>query len=77
MPEYTWANLTAGANEISLVDLLAATGLFPSKKEIRRLMEGGAVKMGEEKISDPAYKISQPNGELVIQAGKRTFVKIK
>jgi tyrosyl-tRNA synthetase len=50
---------------------------FPSKKEIRRLIEGGAVKIGDDKVSDPAQKVAQPAGELVIQAGKRTFVKVK
>ena len=45
--------------------------------EVRRLIEGGAVKIGDEKVSDPALKVAQPSGELVIQAGKRTFVKVK
>lgn len=40
-------------------------------------MEGGAVKIGDEKITDPAFKIRQPQGEWIIQAGKRTFVKVK
>jgi len=77
MPEFSWDTLSAGAHEAGIVDLLAATGLFPSKKEVRRLIEGGAVKIGEEKVSDPALKISRPTSEIIIQAGKRTFVKIK
>jgi len=77
MPEFSWDTLSAGAHEAGIVDLLAATGLFPSKKEVRRLIEGGAVKIGEEKVSDPALKISRPTSEMIIQAGKRTFVKIK
>ena len=77
MPEFTWDALSAGANDAGIVDLLAATGLFPSKKEVRRLIEGGAVKIGDEKVSDPALKISRPTSEIVIQAGKRTFVKVK
>jgi tyrosyl-tRNA synthetase len=77
MPEFAWAAVSGGAAEIGIVDLLAATNLFPSKKEIRRLIEGGAVKIGDDKVSDPAQKVAQPAGELVIQAGKRTFVKVK
>ena len=77
MPEFSWDALSAGANDAGIVDLLAATGLFPSKKEVRRLIEGGAVKVGDEKVSDPALKISRPTSEIIIQAGKRTFVKIK
>jgi len=77
MPEFSWDTISAGAHEAGIVDLLAATGLFPSKKEVRRLIEGGAVKIGDEKVSDPALKISRPTSEIIIQAGKRTFVKIK
>ena len=77
MPEFAWAAVSGGAAEVGIVDLLAATNLFPSKKEIRRLIEGGAVKIGDDKVSDPAQKVAKPAGELVIQAGKRTFVKVK
>jgi len=77
MPEFAWDALAGGAAEVGIVDLLAATNLFPSKKEIRRLIEGGAVKIGEGKVADPAQKVAKPAGELVIQAGKRTFVKVK
>ncbi|MFM9166826.1 MAG: tyrosine--tRNA ligase [Verrucomicrobiota bacterium] len=77
MPEFAWAAVSGGAAEVSIVDLLAATNLFPSKKEIRRLIEGGAVKLGDAKVSDPSLKITPPSGELIIQAGKRTFVKVK
>ena len=75
-PQFTWAAVSGGLAEVGIVDLLAATNLFPSKKEIRRLIEGGAVKIGDDKVSDPAQKVAQPAGELVIQAGKRTFVKV-
>jgi tyrosyl-tRNA synthetase len=77
MPEFAWEAVSGGAAEVGIVDLLAATNLFPSKKEIRRLIEGGAVKIGEDKVSDPALKVTKPAGEWVIQAGKRTFVKVK
>lgn len=77
MPEFTWSALAGTATELGIVELLAATNLFPSKKEIRRLIEGGAVKLGEDKVADPACKVAKPSGELVVQAGKRTFVKIK
>ena len=77
MPEFAWAAVSGGAAEVGIVDLLAATNLFPSKKEIRRLIEGGAVKIGDDKVSDPSLKVAQPASELVIQAGKRTFVKVK
>jgi tyrosyl-tRNA synthetase len=77
MPEFSWNTLAPNTDSLGVVDLLAATGLFPSKKEIRRLIEGGAVKIGEDKISNPAAKVNRPANELIIQAGKRTFVKVK
>ncbi|MCD8298293.1 MAG: tyrosine--tRNA ligase [Opitutae bacterium] len=79
IPEFRWGELVAaGAESAALTDILAATKLFPSKKEIRRLVEQGAVKMNDEKISDPALKISTSDAAktLVIQAGKRTFLKV-
>jgi len=80
VPEFAWnALVPAETSDATLVDLLAATKLFPSKKEIRRLVEGGAVKIGDEKISDANLRISRadvPAKGTVIQAGKRTFVKI-
>lgn len=76
MPSFAWKDLTQGATDFGLVDLLAGTQLFPSKKEIRRLIEGGAVKVNEDKISDPALRLTAPTAELIIQAGKRTFIKI-
>ncbi len=78
IPEFPWKNLVPEAENASLADVLVATKLFPSKKEIRRLIEQGAVKINDEKISDPMLKISSAEaaGTLIVQAGKRTFLKI-
>lgn len=77
MPEFAWEQLAPGAADAGVVDLLAATNLFPSKKEIMRLIEGGAVKLGDVKVADRSQRVARPSADLVIQAGKRTFVKIK
>lgn len=77
MPEFPWEGLAPGATETGLVDILATSGLFPSKKEIRRLIEGGAVRVDDVKIGDPAHRLIKPATEVVIQAGKRTFLKIR
>lgn len=78
MPEFTWDKLLPEAQEATLVDLLAATELsaFPSKKEIRRLIEQGAVRMNGEKVAEPSLRLVRPLAETVIQAGKRTFLKL-
>ena len=75
IPEFSWTKVLPEENDASLADLLAATGLFESKKEIRRLFEQGAVKVNEEKVADPALRLIRPIAPTVVQAGKRTFVK--
>jgi tyrosyl-tRNA synthetase len=76
MPEAAWETLAPGAADAAVVDLLAASGLFPSKKEIVRLIEGGAVKVGDAKVADRAQRLARPSEPLVLQAGKRTFLKL-
>jgi len=78
IPEFAWDKLVpAGTPDASIVDLLAATKIFPSKKEIRRLIEGGAVKVNDEKLSDVNARLARETAAgTVIQAGKRNFVKI-
>ena len=41
-----------------------------------RLVKQGAVKINDEKIDDPKLKIEK-NQELLVQVGKRRFLKIK
>jgi len=60
----------------NIVDLLIQTKLSSSKNQARRLVEQGAVKIGDEKIEDGTKEIIIKN-KMVIQAGKRKFVKIK
>ncbi|MCH8474674.1 MAG: tyrosine--tRNA ligase [Opitutales bacterium] len=76
MPEFKWDAL-AEADEFSLPALLSKTGLFPSNKEIRRLLQQGAVKKDGEKLSGEATKmINRPTEPVVFQSGKRLFFKI-
>lgn len=73
MPDFSFAQLSGGAAEVSLLDAIAATDLFKSKKEIRRLIEQGAVKLDGERVDDPFRMLIKPDNKYVIQAGKRTF----
>jgi tyrosyl-tRNA synthetase len=63
-----------------VLDLLCDSGLAPSKKEAKRLVEGGAVSKifsdSETKVVDWREEISLQD-EMVIKAGNRKFVKIK
>lgn len=75
MLEFTWDQLIQEGRR-DLVSILAATELFPSKKEIRRLVEQGGVKIEGEKADDPA-QVFDGEGEVVVQAGKRTYFRVK
>ncbi len=75
MPEYKWEDISKN-NAITVVELMAGTGLFASKKEIRRLIEQGGVKFNGEKMDDALGEIKKEN-EIVVQAGKRVFFKVR
>ena len=76
MPAFCWREL-ADEDSQTLVNLLAATDLFPSKKEARRLIEQGSVKVDDVKVTEPFAALARPSGSLVIQAGKRIFFEVK
>lgn len=77
MPEVPWGTVAEGDSQ-TLINVLAASGLFPSKKEARRLVEQGSVKIDDVRAEDPLQAIARPTGSgaLVIQAGKRRFFKL-
>ncbi len=60
-----------------ILDLLCDSNLAPSKNEARRLVDGGAVTINSEiKITNWKEEVALEN-EMVVQAGKRKFIKIK
>lgn len=58
-----------------LVHVMVAAGLCASNGEARRLIQQGAVKVGEEKITDAQFKF-KPEPGLIIKSGKRGFVRL-
>lgn len=80
MPTFTWADLIADTDEADLFKILSATNLFPSNKEIRRLLQQGAVKVnGDKPANAEQTTLRRPSdgNDLIIQSGKRLFFKIK
>lgn len=71
MPEFSLSGL--GKEEATLAEMMQATGFFESNKEIRRLIEQGAVKVDGERQLDSKFAIRKP---CVIQSGKRTFFRV-
>ncbi len=67
--------LECNENELIITDLLVMTGLAPSKKESRRLIEGGGVSIDGNKADDPFYKVNISEKKL-IKVGKRKFLNV-
>lgn len=61
---------------MQLVEILINQDLVPSKSEARRLIEQGGVKVDGAVIGD-REAIVEPVSGMVIQVGKRKFVKVK
>ncbi len=59
-----------------LAELLAETGLAASKGEAKRLIEQGGVKIDGEKASNSAAEISVSDNEILMQVGKRKFLRL-
>jgi tyrosyl-tRNA synthetase len=59
----------------NIVDLVAETGLSSSKSEARRLVQGGGVRINDEKITSIEDEI-EIKEETLLQVGKRKFLKL-
>ena len=57
----------------SLLDALVDAGLVKSKSDARRTIDGGGVRINDEKVSDYFAKVSKGD---IIQKGKRHFVEV-
>ena len=63
-------------DDIAIGNLLKESGLVQSTSEAMRLVKQGAVKINDEKVDDPKLSIEK-NQKLLVQVGKRRFLKIK
>ncbi|MBU1146164.1 tyrosine--tRNA ligase [Patescibacteria group bacterium] len=62
--------------ETNILDLLVETKLAASKGEARRLVEQGGVKVGDQIISDINAVVEIPADGVLVQKGKRHFIKV-
>ena len=70
--------VSSGLN-ISIVDFLMLTEMFPSKSEARRMVEQNAISINGDKISDPKTIIDLSfikDGGILVQKGKKQFKKV-
>ncbi|MEM7707913.1 MAG: tyrosine--tRNA ligase [Pseudomonadota bacterium] len=73
LPEVTVAAVEGG--QIGLPMLLKEAGLTASTSEAHRMLKQGAVRIDQERVSDPKLQLAQGT-ELVLQVGKRRFAKV-
>ena len=67
---------------MNVLDLLGAeTGVFPSKGECRKMIQGGGVSIDKEKVTDINAMIGEEsllNGKYILaQRGKKNYYIIK
>ena len=67
--------VVVGEETIGLLTLMVRAGLAASTSEARRLVQAGAVKVGDDKVTDFRAEIAAEEG-LVIRSGKRGFARI-
>ncbi|UHA60095.1 tyrosine--tRNA ligase [Metabacillus litoralis] len=72
IPVVTWK----GQDELSILDLVVKLELLSSKSEVRRMINNNGIKLNGEKVEDPQLEVLITDG-LVVQVGKRKFIKIK
>ncbi|GED15577.1 tyrosine--tRNA ligase [Aneurinibacillus migulanus] len=65
-----------GESQASVIDLLIQLNLQNSKSEARRMIENNGVRINGEKVRDIQLRVPVTN-DLIVQVGKRKFVKIK
>ena len=66
---------------IDIVSFLAETGIFPSKGEARKMVQGGGILLNKEKIGDINFKIDKSallsGNYIVVQKGKKNYFLVK
>jgi tyrosyl-tRNA synthetase len=68
-----------GENGITVPRLLVLTGICKSTSDGRRLIQGGAVSIDDNKVSDISLKVTLAdikNGSFTIRSGKKNFRKV-
>jgi tyrosyl-tRNA synthetase len=76
IPEFEISPDMLENGSIWLPRLMLLAGLVPSTSEGRRLIQQGAVKIDGLKVEEPAYTLI-PAGGMIVQSGRRKFVKLK
>ena len=66
---------STGAEEVTILSIMCDSGLVPSKREARRLIDQGAVTVDGEKVLDITENINF-SSPVVLKVGKRRFLRV-
>jgi tyrosyl-tRNA synthetase len=76
--DYAISNITNGTD---IVTFLAETGIFPSKGEARKMVQGGGVSLNKTKISDVDLKTDNSmllnDKYILVQKGKKNYFLVR
>ena len=62
---------------LPVASVLVDTGLAPSRKEARRLLQQGGVSLDEEKVTDEGFTLAAESGaSYLLRVGKRKFLTL-
>lgn len=76
MPEFTLSEEDMTEGKINIADLLVKSGLCPSKRDARTVVQQGGASVDDRKIADPAEMI-EIKDFVVVKKGKKSMMKIK
>jgi tyrosyl-tRNA synthetase len=76
MPCFRWEQLTP-EKEADIVSLVHATGLFPSRREVRRLQEQRAIRVNGGPWAEGRLGRPREGESWVVQVGRRQFFRIE
>ena len=66
---------STGVAEVTILSIMCDSGLVPSKREARRLIDQGAVTVDGEKVSDITENVNV-SSPVVLKVGKRRFLRV-
>lgn len=76
--DYAAARLASG---IDIVSFLAETGIFPSKGDARKMVQGGGVSINRKKIDNIQHQVDSSHllhgNYLLVQKGKKNYYLVK
>ncbi|MCL2867138.1 MAG: tyrosine--tRNA ligase [Clostridia bacterium] len=78
-PSYQWP-LSVFLEDNRLTTLLMLCGLCSSKSEARKMVQCGAVFLGDDKVLDPDTRVTEDDlerGDMVLRKGKKSFCRIR